>query len=248
MQAGRGVLLVTGASRGIGAATAILAARSGWDVCVNYRRRADAAEAVLKRAQEAGARAVAVQADVSFEEEVARLFDVAEQELGALTGLVNNAGVSGGRRAFAELPLDVLREVLAVNVVGSFLCAREAVRRMSTARGGRGGAIVNLSSLAACSGGRQLTHYAASKAAIEAFTVGLAREVASEGIRVNTVRPGVIATEGLEAPADPTPAAQDLPLGRPGSPDEVARAILWLLSPEASYTTGSVLSVSGGRV
>ena len=244
-----GVVVVTGASRGIGAATALVAGRGGWDVCVNYRERGDAAEGIVKQVEAAGGRAVAVQADVSRESEVERLFDRAERELGPVAGLVNNAGVSGERRPVAELTATGLLEVLDVNVVGSFLCAREAVSRMSTRRGGAGGAIVNLSSLAARTGGYQLTLYAASKAAIESLTVGLAREVALEGIRVNAVSPGVIETEALAAePREGVEArTAAIPLGRAGTPEEVAEAILWLLSPAASYVTGVVLPVTGGR-
>jgi NAD(P)-dependent dehydrogenase (short-subunit alcohol dehydrogenase family) len=248
--AGPGVLVVTGGGRGIGAAVAGLAAARGWAVCLCYREQAQAAERVVARIAELGGSARALRADVALEADARKLFEAAA-ELGPLAGLVNNAGVSGGRATLAELEPASFDLVLGVNLRGAFLCAREAVRRMARSRGGAGGAIVNVSSTAAVTGGERLLAYAASKAALETFTLGLAREVAPEGIRVNAVRPGIIETEGQtrDAPADPERArarVARIPLGRAGAPADVAGAVVWLLSPEASYVTGSVLPVTGG--
>jgi NAD(P)-dependent dehydrogenase (short-subunit alcohol dehydrogenase family) len=246
-----GALIVTGGARGIGAATARLAAARGYAVCVNFRRRREAAEAVVATIVSEGGRAIAVAADVAVESEVVALFDETESRLGPLTGLVNNAGVLERQARLEDMDAARLTRVLAANVVGAFVCAREAVRRMSTRRGGRGGAIVNVSSRAAQLGAPgEYIDYAASKAAVETLTIGLAREVAEEGIRVNGVRPGVIYTEihadGGEADRVERVKA-GVPMRRGGQPEEVARAILWLLSDEASYSTGAFIDVAGGR-
>jgi len=243
--------VVTGGSRGIGAAVAVLLAQSGWDLCLGYRREAERADeiAALCRA-EGGVRAVAVAADVAVEDDVLALFAAAD-ELGPVTALVNNAGIVDHRTRVDELTRSRIERVLAVNVVGSFLCAREAVRRMSTRHGGRGGVIVNLSSIAATLGSPgEYVHYAASKGAIDTMTVGLAREVADEGIRVNGVRPGLIETDIHASGGRPDRVAEmqgGVPMRRPGTADEVARAVAWLCSDEASYVTGTLLDVGGGR-
>jgi NAD(P)-dependent dehydrogenase (short-subunit alcohol dehydrogenase family) len=245
------VLLVTGASRGIGAATARLAAARGWAVCVNYATSHAAAEQVVHDVEQAGGRAIAVRADVSREEEVRRLFATVDAELGPLAGLVNNAGILERQQRVEEMTADRLQRVLATNVIGYFLCAREAVRRMSTRHGGRGGAIVNVSSAASRLGSAgEYVDYAASKGATDTMTVGLAQEVAAEGIRVNAVRPAFIRTDIHAAGGEPGRVeriAPSVPMRRGGEPEEVARAILWLLSDEASYTTGSFIDVAGGR-
>lgn len=245
------VLLVTGGSRGIGAATALLAARKGYAVAVNYARDAQAADRVVHAISEAGGRALAVQADVADEEQVLRMFGEVDAKLGRLTALVNNAGVVDRSERVDEMSFARLKRMFDINVIGSFLCAREAVRRMSTRHGGRGGAIVNVSSAASRLGSPgQYVDYAAAKGAIDVMTVGLAKEVGAEGIRVNAVRPGLIETEihasgGL--PNRVRELAHLVPMQRGGTADEVAQAILWLLSPEASYTTMSLVDVSGGR-
>ncbi len=249
--ADNGTVIVTGASRGIGAAVAKLAAAAGFRIVVNFATDEDGARTVVDHIVSAGGRAVAVRADVALEKDILRLFDSAEREFGPLYGLVNNAGVTGGLTRVEALTAQVLAQVLAVNVVGSILCAREAVRRMSTRSGGKGGAIVNISSLAARTGGAgEWVHYAASKGAIDSFTVGLAREVAAEGIRVNAVAPGLIET-GLHA-ANGAPdrlqrLAKSVPMQRPGTAEEVAAGVVWLLSPAAAYTTGAILDIGGGR-
>lgn len=244
-------LIVTGGSRGIGAAVARLAGARGYAVAVNYARDAAAAAAVVAAITAGGGRAVAVQGDVAAEADVLRLFAEAERQLGPVAALVNNAGVTGGLARVADVTAEAVARALAVNVAGSILCAREAVRRMSTRRGGAGGAIVNLSSLAARTGGSgEWVHYAASKGAINSFTVGLAREVGDEGIRVNAVAPGLIETDIHATNGDPgRPArmAPTVPMRRSGAPEEVAEAVLWLLSPAASYVTGTIVEVGGGR-
>jgi len=245
------VILITGASRGIGAATARLAATRGYTVCVNYRERQDAAEAIVAAIAGDGGRALAVKADVAIEADVVRLFETVDRELGPLQALVNNAGRLERQSRLDEMDAARLTRVFAANVTGAFICAREAVRRMSTARGGGGGAIVNVSSRAAGLGAPgEYVDYAASKAAIEAMTIGLAREVAAEGIRVNCVRPGIIYSDIHASGGDPGRVdrlAPTVPMKRGGDAVEVARAILWLLSSDASYSTGAFIDVSGGR-
>lgn len=245
------VLLITGGSRGIGAATALLAARRGWAVAVNYAHDSNSAQQVAASISAAGGRAIAVQADVGDEAQVLAMFKRVDAELGRLGALVNNAGVVDLPARVDQMSVARLERMMRINIVGSFLCAREAVLRMSTRHGGSGGAIVNLSSAAARLGSpNQYVDYAASKGAIDTFTMGLAKEVADEGIRVNAVRPGLIDTEIHASGGMPDRArelAPTVPMKRTGSAEEVAAAIVWLLSSEASYTTGSVLDVTGGR-
>jgi len=245
------VLLITGGASGFGAALAPLAAARGWAVAVNYRSREGQARAVVDAITQAGGRAAAIEADVAREADIVRLFDETERALGPVTRLVNSAGINGGARRVAEFDPAGLERLFAVNVVGLMLCCREAARRMSTARGGKGGAIVNVSSMAATIGGRPgKSHYAASKAAVDAFTVGFAREVAREGIRVNAIRPGVVRTgmtaAGLEDPATRADIEATIAQGRIGEPGEIARAILWLLSDDAPFVSGARLDASGG--
>ena len=245
------VLLVTGGSRGIGAATALLGARKGYAVAVNYTSNEAAAQQVVDTIVAAGGQAVAIQGDVADEGQVMALFEQVDRKLGRLTALVNNAGIVDRPARVDEMGVERLRRMFDVNILGSFLCAREAVKRMSTRFGGPGGAIVNVSSAASRLGGAgQYVDYAASKGAIDALTIGLAKEVAAEGIRVNAVRPGLIETDihasgGL--PNRVRDLAHQVPMQRGGSAEEVAQAIVWLLTPEASYTTMSLLEVSGGR-
>jgi NAD(P)-dependent dehydrogenase (short-subunit alcohol dehydrogenase family) len=246
-----GTLIVTGASRGIGAAIARLAGTRGFSVAVNFAAGKDEAAEVVNQIVSTGGRAFAIQADVGCEADVIRLFHVAAQELGPISALVNNAAITGGFARVESVSAETLSRVMAVNVTGAILCAREAVKRMSTVHGGVGGAIVNISSRAARTGSAgEWVHYAASKGAIDSFTIGLAREVATEGIRVNAVAPGLIET-GLHAangkPDRLTKLAASIPMNRPGTPLEVAEAVLWLLSPASSYTTGAILEVGGGR-
>jgi NAD(P)-dependent dehydrogenase (short-subunit alcohol dehydrogenase family) len=247
----RRTVIITGASRGIGAATARLAAQRGYDVCVNYRSNREAADRVVTEAQAAGAKAIAVAGDVAREADVLRLFDETAKRLGGIDALVNNAGILERQTRLDDMPAERFARVFATNITGSFLCAREAVRRMSTKHGGKGGAIVNVSSMAASLGSPgEYVDYAASKGAIDTFTIGLAREVAAEGIRVNAVRPGVINTEIHASGGEPGRVERvkgAVPMKRGGEPEEVARAILWLLSDEASYSTGAFIDVSGGR-
>lgn len=244
-------LLVTGGSRGIGAATARLAAARGYAVCLSYRSNAAAAAAVVDEIDRAGGAAIAVPADVAIEADVLRLFETVDRRFGRLQALVNNAGILERQMRVDEMDAGRIGRVLATNVLGPFLCVREAVRRMSTRHGGSGGAIVNVSSMAATLGSpNEYVDYAASKGAIDSMTIGLAREVATEGIRVNAVRPGVIYTDihasgGEPGRVDRVKAA--VPMRRGGTAEEVARAILWLLSDEASYSTGAFIDVSGGR-
>lgn len=239
-------VVVTGGSRGIGAATARLAARHGWDVCVSYRDDAAAAAKVVADCVECGVDAIAVRADVAVESEVVALFEQAAADLGPLRGLVNNAGIVARQSRVADLEVDRVQRIFAVNVVGAFVCAREALRRMSD-----GGAIVNVSSRAAALGGPgEYVDYAASKGAIDTMTIGLAREVAADGIRVNAVRPGLIATDIHASGGEPgrlERLAPAIPMGRGGTADEVAESIVWLLSPAASYVTGALLDIGGGR-
>lgn len=245
------IVLITGGSRGIGAATARLAASRGYAVAVNYLRRSTEADALVQELTAQGARAIAVQADVAVEADVLRLFAEVDARLGTLTALVNNAGILEQQMRLDAMTPERWTRVLATNVVGSFLCAREAVRRMSTKHGGRGGAIVNLSSIAAVIGGaNEYIDYAASKGAIDAMTVGLAREIAAEGVRVNCARPGPIRTEIHASGGEPQRVERirtAIPMQRGGEPEEVAATILWLLSDEASYVTGAIVDVSGGR-
>jgi NAD(P)-dependent dehydrogenase (short-subunit alcohol dehydrogenase family) len=250
-QATNGTLIVTGASRGIGAAIARLASERGFSVAVNYVTGRAEAEAIVELIVSVDGQACAIQADVAREGDIVRLFETAERELGPIKAHVNNAAITGGFARVESVTASTLAQVMAVNVTGAILCAREAVRRMSTRHGGTGGSIVNISSRAAHTGSAgEWVHYAASKGAIDSFTIGLAREVATEGIRVNAVAPGLIET-GLHA-ANGAPDRLDrlqstIPMQRPGTAIEVAEAVLWLLSPAASYTTGAILEVGGGR-
>ena len=249
--AGPRILLVTGGSRGIGAAVALQAARAGWDVAVNYTRDAAAAEAVAAKVRASGSRALVVQGDVAEEAQVLAMFAAVDAGLGRLTGLVNNAGVVDMPARVDEMSVQRLQRMWAINITGSFLCAREALKRMSRRHGGPGGNIVNLSSAAARLGSpNQYVDYAASKGAIDTFTLGLAREVAGEGVRVNGVRPGIIDTDIHASGGLPDRVAQigpSVPLQRAGTADEVAAAVVWLLSDEASYATGTTIDVTGGR-
>jgi NAD(P)-dependent dehydrogenase (short-subunit alcohol dehydrogenase family) len=246
-----GVMLVTGGGRGIGAATARLAAQRGYAVCANYVSNGTAAEALVADIADSGGRAIAVQGDVCSEDDVERMFARTEAELGPVTALVNNAGLTGLISRLDEAETATLRQCLEVNVMGTLLCSRTAVRRMSTRHGGRGGAIVNISSAAASLGSPgEYVWYAAAKGAVDSFTIGLSREVAGEGVRVNAVAPGLTATEIHAASGDAgrlERIGKTVPLGRPASAEEVAEPILWLLSDAASYVTGAILRVAGGR-
>jgi NAD(P)-dependent dehydrogenase (short-subunit alcohol dehydrogenase family) len=241
------IVLVTGSSRGIGAATARLAAAQGYDVAVNYTRDRDGAAAVVADIEKAGRRAVAIQADVAREDDVARLFATIDGKLGRLTDLVYNAGITGPMSRIENLSTDAAREVLDINVLGAVLCARAAIPRLSTAQGGAGGAIVLLSSAMATLGGAgEYVMYSASKGAVESLSIGLARELATEGIRVNVVEPGPTDT-GIHPPGRLERLSKIVPLGRPGTPEEIAEAVMFLLSERSSFTTGAVLRVAGGR-
>lgn len=247
----RKVLVVTGGGRGIGAQTVRLAAERGYAVAVNYRENRGAAEALVREIQGVNGTALAVQADIASEDDVVRLFETVDRSLGPLTALVNNAGVVDRGIRVSDMSAARITRMFAINVTGSFLCAREAVKRMSTRLGGSGGAIVNVSSIASRLGGAgEYVDYAAAKGAIDTFTIGLAKEVGPEGIRVNAVRPGIIRTEIHQSSGDPARLeriGRTAPLQRPGEALEVARAILWLLSDEASYMTGALVDVTGGR-
>ncbi|WP_448132035.1 SDR family oxidoreductase [Stutzerimonas chloritidismutans] len=245
------VMLITGASRGIGAATARLAAYQGYALCLNFHQREDAVKQVLEQVRAAGVSAMTVKADVADESQVLQMFDMIDREFGRLDVLVNNAGMLEQQMRLEQMDAARWTRVLGANVIGSFLCAREAIKRMSTQRGGQGGSIINLSSIAAQLGAPgEYIDYAAAKGAIDSMTVGLAREVAGEGIRVNAVRPGVIHTEIHASGGEPDRIERvkaSVPMGRGGQAEEVAEAILWLASEHASYTTGALLDVSGGR-
>jgi len=244
-------MLITGASRGIGAATARLAAQQGYALCLNYHQRADAANAVLEQVRGLGVTAIAVQADVADETQVLHMFEAIDREFGRLDVLVNNAGMLEQQMRLEQMDAARWTRVLGANVIGSFLCAREAIKRMSTRHGGRGGATVNLFSVAARLGAPgEYIDYAAAKGAIDSMTLGLAKEVASEGIRVNAVRPGVIHTDIHAAGGEPDRVERvkaSVPMGRGGQAEEIAEAILWLASEQASYTSGALLDVAGGR-
>ena len=244
-------LLITGGSRGIGAACALLAASQGWQVAVNYAANSLAVDGIVRQIRALGGVAIAVQADVSDEQQILRMFETIDAKFGRLHSLINNAGVVDVAQRVDEMSVARLQRMWAINLTGSFVCAREAVRRMSTRHGGEGGAIVNVSSVASRLGSpAQYVDYAASKAAIDTFTLGLAKEVAAEGIRVNAVRPGIIETDIHASGGDPDRAARmasQLPMERAGKAEEVAQAIIWLLSDAASYTTGTLLDVAGGR-
>jgi len=251
MQTPDKIMIVTGASRGIGAAVARLAARRGYAVCVNYQRRRDAADAVVRDIEGEGGRAIAVAADVADEAQVVALFETVDRELGRVDALVNNAGILERQTTVEQLDAARIGRILATNVVGTFVCCREAVRRMAPRHGGRGGAIVNVSSMAARLGSpNEYVDYAASKGAVDTLTIGLSKEVGGDGIRVNGVRPGLIRTEMHASGGEPGRVDRlmgGVPLGRGGEPEEVAAAVLWLCSDEAAYTTGTFIDVSGGR-
>lgn len=246
-----GVLIVTGGSRGIGAATARLGAARGYAVAVNYNRNPSRAEGVVRDIEQAGGRAIAIQADVSREAEVVRLFETVDRELGRVTALFNNAGIVHAMTPITEVVEADLAEMWRINISSQFLCSREATKRMSTRLGGQGGAIVNMSSAAARLGGANgALSYAASKGAIDTFTTGLALELGPQGIRVTAVRPGLIETTIHDDMGDPERLAKlgpTVPLGRPGTPEEVAETVLWLLSPQASYVANAIVDVGGGR-
>jgi NAD(P)-dependent dehydrogenase (short-subunit alcohol dehydrogenase family) len=247
----RGAIVVTGASRGIGAAVARALASHGHPVAVNFASDEDGARSVVESIAAGGGVARAYQGDVSIEADVVRLFAGVDRDFGRLSGLVNNAGITGGFQRVETVTSELLTEVFAINVIGAFLCCREAVKRMSLRHGGSGGSIVNVSSRAAQLGGSgEWVHYAASKGAIDSLTIGLAREVAGEGIRVNALSPGLIATGIHAAAGDPDRAnrlAKTIPLGRAGKAEDVSAAVVWLMSPAAAYITGAIVPVSGGR-
>jgi NAD(P)-dependent dehydrogenase (short-subunit alcohol dehydrogenase family) len=245
------MVIVTGGGRGIGAATAIALGAGGYNVAVNFAADETAAEQVVERLAALGAKAIAIRGDVSREGDVLRLFETAERTLGPVRALVNNAGITGGFARVDEVTSAAITQVLAVNVMGTILCAREAVKRMSTRHGGRGGAIVNVSSsIARIGGAGEWVHYAASKGAVNTFTIGLAREVAAEGIRVNAVAPGLIDTDLHAANGAPDRVERmtpSIPMQRPGTAAEAAAGVVWLLSDAASYVNGAILEIGGGR-
>ena len=249
MSEASGVALVTGSSQGLGAATVRRLARNGYAVCVNYNHNEDKAKAIVENINGEGGKAIAVQADVSDENQIEKLFAAVDHKLGPLTALINNAGMTGKRCKVLDLDVEYIRSMINTNITGLILCSREAVKRMAKSRGGKGGSIVNISSQAGHFGGNQISPYAASKAAVNTFTIGLSREVGLEGIRVNTVSPGVIDT-GQADMLDPkvkSALKDSIPLGKIGEPDDVAKVVHWLLSQEASYLTGVVIPVAGGR-
>lgn len=245
------IVLITGASRGIGAACAVMAAQNGWDVAVNYARDEAAAHRVAAQVQAAGRKAVVVQGDVGEEADILRMFDTVDRQLGRITGLINNAGIVATGMRMEGFTWDRMDRIMRINVLGTIACCREAVKRMSTQHGGQGGSIVNLSSAAAKLGGaNDYVDYAASKGAIDTLTLGLSKELAVDGIRVNAIRPGLIDTEIHASGGKPNRAfdlAHLVPMQRPGTADEVAHAAIWLLSDASSYSTGSIIDVAGGR-
>ena len=245
------IILITGGGRGIGAATALLAAEKGYDVAINYRDNRMSAQQVVDKVKSMGRRAVAIQADVALEGDIMSMFDQVDKSLGTLSALVNNAGILMKQSPVITMDQERLNAIFAVNSIGPFLCSREAVKRMSTKLGGNGGGIVNVSSTAIKQGGAfEYVDYAASKGALEVMTIGLAKEVAAEGIRVNAVRPGIVYTDIHASGGEPGRVDRlknTVPMQRGGQPDEVAKAILWFLSDESSFTTGGLLDVSGGR-
>jgi NAD(P)-dependent dehydrogenase (short-subunit alcohol dehydrogenase family) len=251
MKTSPGTLIVTGGSRGIGAAISRMAAAQGYAVAVNYHSNESAASAVVAQIEKTGGRATAIRGDIGREQDILALFENAERVLGPLAGLVNNAAITGDFSRVDSVSAEMLERLMAVNVTGAILCAREAVRRLSTKHGGHGGVIVNISSRAAELGSAgEWVHYALTKAAVNTLTIGLAREVATEGIRVNSVAPGLVDTDIHAAAGDPGRLARlvnTIPLGRAGTPEEIAKAVIWLLSPAASYVTGTILTASGGR-
>lgn len=245
------IILITGASRGIGAATALLAAKQGYTVVVNYLQNRPAADLIVDRIRNEGGNALAVQADISKEEDILRLFRTVDERLGKLNCLVNNTGILEKQSKLADLDWERLQNIFTTNITGAFICAREAVKRMATSRGGKGGTIINVSSIAAKTGApNEYVDYAASKAALDALTIGLSKEVADEGIRVNGVRPGFIYTDIHARGGEPERVnrlKEQIPMKRGGDPGEVAEAILWLASEKSSYTTGGFIDIAGGR-